>query len=190
MDNQNQLNLRLLAPLGGDIIHRVEQAQRNNDTNILNVAYRHNAILQEAVHRQEPELVMIPLYRRAHLEILEAIWNTDRNRAAPEFSVRFSRFPHNITTLFQRIPPDDVARLRNEMNRQNEAGVARWQSLQRVQVQQPQHDPHRNDNNNNNNNNNNAIGGSAPRAHLALQSAESRMASQIARMKALSARRR
>ena len=76
------------------------------------------------------------------------------------------------------------------MNRQNEAGVARWQSLQRVQVQQPQHDPHRNHNNNNNNNNNNAIGGSAPRAHLALQSAESRMASQIARMKALSARRR
>ena len=140
MDNQNQLNLRLLAPLGGDIIHihRVEQAQRNNDTNILNVAYRHNAILQEAVHRQEPELVMIPLYRRAHLEILEAIWNTDRNRAAPEFSVRFSRFPQNITALFRRIPPDDVAILRNEMNRQNEAGVARWQALQRYQIHQPQ----------------------------------------------------
>ena len=76
------------------------------------------------------------------------------------------------------------------MNRQNEAGVARWQSLQRVQVQQPQHDPPHNDNNNNNNTNNNAIGGSAPRAHLALQSAESRMTSQIARMKALSVRHR
>ena len=85
------------------------------------------------------------------------------------------------------------------MNRQNEAGVARWQALQRYQIhhpqpaqaQQPQHNPQGNDNNNNNNNNNNnAIGGSAPRAHLALQSAESRMASQIAIMKALSVRRR
>ena len=47
MDNQNQLNLRLLAPLGGDILHRVEKAQRNNDTDILNDAYRHNAILQK-----------------------------------------------------------------------------------------------------------------------------------------------
>ena len=76
------------------------------------------------------------------------------------------------------------------MNRQNEAGVARWQALQSVQAQQPQHDPHGDGNSTNNNNiNDNAIGGSAPRAHLALQSAESRMASQIARMKALSVRR-
>ena len=159
-----------------------------------------------ADQRQDSELEMRDLHRRAHLDILESIWTTDRNRAAPEFSARFSRFRQNITAVFRRIPPDDVAILRNEMNRQNEAGVARWQALQRYQIQQPQlvqaqqpqpvpaqqpqHNPQRNDNNNNKNNNNNAIGGSAPRAHLALQSAESRMASQIARMKALSVRRR
>ena len=110
-------NLRLLAPLGDDILRRVEQAQRNNHTHILNVTYRYNTLLQEADQRQDSELKMRDLHRRAHLDILEAIWNTDRNRAAPEISVRSSRFPHNITALFQRVPPDDVARLRNEMNR-------------------------------------------------------------------------
>ena len=65
MDNQNQLNHRLLAPLGDDILRRVEQAQRNNDTNILNVTYRYNTLLQEADHRQDSELQMRDLHRQA-----------------------------------------------------------------------------------------------------------------------------
>ena len=75
MDNQNQLNLRLLARLGDDILRRVEQAQRNNDTNILNVTYRYDILLQEADQRQDSALQMRDLHRQAHLDILDAIWN-------------------------------------------------------------------------------------------------------------------